>query len=106
MFNVLSVLQIIQPSQLFCITADNTSNNDTACSAIENILYCKQVYSFSSDMQHLLCLAHVVNLVITDFMSVVTHISSIETTLVIWEFDPTLPVNRILGDSLDIGSAV
>ena len=106
MFNILSVLQIIQPSQLFCITANNTSNNDTACSTIENILYRKQVYSFSSDTQCLPCLAHVVNLAITDFMSVVTHISSIETTSAIWEFDPSLPGNHILGDSLDIVSAI
>ena len=39
-------------------------------------------------------------------MSVVTHIASVETTSAIWEFDPSLPRNRILNDSLDVISAV
>ena len=39
-------------------------------------------------------------------MSVVTHIASVETTSAIWEFDPSLPRNRILDGSLDVVSAV
>ena len=95
------------PCQLFCITADNTSNNDTACNEIENIFHRKHIYSFDSDTQRLPCLAHVVNLAITDFMSAVTNIVSVETTSAIWEFDPSLPRNRVLdGESLDVVSAV
>ena len=39
-------------------------------------------------------------------MSVVTRIASVETTSAIWEFDPSLPRNRILDDSLDVVSAI
>ena len=92
--------------QLFCVTANNTSNNDTACSAIQNILFCKHIYSFNSNAQRLPCLAHIVNLAITDFMSTITNIASVETTSVIWEFDPSVSMNRIPGDSLDVVSAV
>jgi hypothetical protein len=39
-------------------------------------------------------------------MSSITKIANVETTTAIWEFDPTLPNNRILGDSLDVIAAV
>ena len=39
-------------------------------------------------------------------MSVVTCITFVETTSAIWEFDPSLPRNRILDDSLDVVSAI
>ena len=82
------------------------SNNDTACDAVESILCRKHIYTFNSNTQHLPCLAHVVNLTITDFMSVVTRIGSVETASAIWEFDPSLPSNRILHDSLDVISTI
>jgi hypothetical protein len=55
---------------------------------------------------HLPCLAHVLNLAIVAVMSDITWISTIETMAAIWEFDPTLPNNYLLGDSLDVVSAV
>jgi hypothetical protein len=39
-------------------------------------------------------------------MSVVTRIGSVETASAIWEFDPSLPSNRILHDSLDVVSTI
>jgi len=39
-------------------------------------------------------------------MSVVTRIGSVETASAIWEFDPSLPSNRILHDSLDVISTI
>ncbi|KIK73365.1 hypothetical protein PAXRUDRAFT_20936 [Paxillus rubicundulus Ve08.2h10] len=39
-------------------------------------------------------------------MSTIMKIANIETTTTIWEFDPTLPRNRVLGDSLDVVAAV
>ncbi|KAF9240735.1 hypothetical protein BU15DRAFT_61389 [Melanogaster broomeanus] len=39
-------------------------------------------------------------------MLAITKIANVETTTVIWEFDPALPRNRVLGDSLDIIAAV
>jgi hypothetical protein len=52
------------------------------------------------------CLAHVVNLAIVDFISVITNIGATETAAAIWEFDPTLPNNHVLGGSLDVVSAI
>jgi hypothetical protein len=92
--------------QLFCITADNASNNDTTCNMIEQILHRQHIYSFNAMEHRLPCLAHVLNLAIVAFMSDITRIGSIETTAAIWEFDPALPNNRLLGDSLDVVAAV
>ena len=39
-------------------------------------------------------------------MSVVTKIAHVETTTAIWEFDPTLPRNQVLGGSLDVVAAI
>ncbi|KIK78167.1 hypothetical protein PAXRUDRAFT_17030 [Paxillus rubicundulus Ve08.2h10] len=39
-------------------------------------------------------------------MSDITKITNIETATAIWEFNPSLPDNRILGDSLDVVAAV
>ena len=39
-------------------------------------------------------------------MSVVTNTATVKTTSAIWEFDPTLPGNCVLSDSLDIISAL
>ena len=39
-------------------------------------------------------------------MSHITKIAAIETTTAIWEYDPLLPDNRVLGGSLDVIAAV
>ena len=39
-------------------------------------------------------------------MSLITKIASVETTTAIWEFDPLLSNNHILGDLLDVIAAV
>ncbi|KAG6905515.1 hypothetical protein DXG01_002278 [Tephrocybe rancida] len=52
------------------------------------------------------CLGHVVNLGSTDVMSHITNIGNVETTTAIWEFDPSLPNNRVLGGSLDVISTI
>ncbi|KIK73267.1 hypothetical protein PAXRUDRAFT_21046 [Paxillus rubicundulus Ve08.2h10] len=56
--------------------------------------------------QGLNCLTHVFNLGITDVMSVITNIATVETTTVIWEFDPALPSNQILDGSLNVVAAI
>lgn len=55
---------------------------------------------------HCRCLAHVVNLGTIDFMSHITKIAAVETATAIWEYDPSLPGNRVLGHSLDVISAI
>lgn len=92
--------------QLFCVTADNTSNNDSTCDNIENTLYRRGIYTFDASTNRLPCLAHVLNLGIESVMSVITRTAAIETTTAIWEYDPTLPNNRVLGDSLDVVAAI
>lgn len=39
-------------------------------------------------------------------MAMITKIANVETTTAIWEYDPTLPGNRILGNSLDVISVI
>jgi hypothetical protein len=39
-------------------------------------------------------------------MSHITKIAAIETTTAIWEYDPSLLNNRVLGESLDVISAI
>lgn len=87
---------------MFCITADNTSNNDTTCDTVESLLHSRQIFSFNPTQHRLPCLAHVVNLAITALMSGITKIEAVETTTSIWEFNPSLPGNRVLGEALDV----
>ena len=39
-------------------------------------------------------------------MASITKIANVETTTAIWEFDPTLPNNHVLGNSLDVVAAI
>jgi hypothetical protein len=48
----------------------------------------------------------VVNLGNIDVMKHITKIAVVETTTAIWEFDPDLPDNRILGGSMDVIAAI
>ena len=52
------------------------------------------------------CLAHVVNLATVDVMSHITKLAAVETTSAIWEYDPDLPHNHVLGGSLDVIAAI
>jgi hypothetical protein len=39
-------------------------------------------------------------------MSHITKIAAVESATAIWEYDPTLPGNRVLGGSLDVIAAI
>lgn len=52
------------------------------------------------------CFAHVVNLANVAVMSNITKIAAIENATAIWEYDPALPDNRVLGGSLDVIACV
>ena len=69
--------------QLFCVIADNASNNDTACDTIERLLYWWNIYSFNSFSQHLFCLALVINLGVTDVMAMIRNWSMTWTIMLI-----------------------
>jgi hypothetical protein len=47
-----------------------------------------------------------VNLANVAVMAHITKIAAIETTNTIWEHDPELPGNRVLGGSLDVVAAI
>ena len=93
-------------SQLYCITADNTSNNDTTCNYIKQTLVLQCIYSFNADQHRLPCLTHVINLAIMDFMNTITKIAHVEITIAIWEFDPILSQNQVLGNALNIVAVI
>jgi hypothetical protein len=97
---------ILNHKQLFCITADNTSNNDTATQRIETILDRQNIHTFQADQHRLPCLAHVINLAIVAIMSELTKTAAAETAAAVWDFDPTLPGNQVLGDRLDVVAAI
>ncbi|KAG6825564.1 hypothetical protein H0H87_009271 [Tephrocybe sp. NHM501043] len=52
------------------------------------------------------CLRHVVNLGTVDVMLHITNVGNMETATAIWEFDPALKDNCVLGGSLDVVSAI
>ena len=52
------------------------------------------------------CLEHVVNLANVDMMGHITKIAAVENATAIWEYDPNLYNNRVLGGSLDVIAAV
>lgn len=52
------------------------------------------------------CLSHVVNLADVDVMDHITKIAAVQTTNAIWEYDPSLAGNRVLGGSLDVIAAI
>ncbi|KAF8868046.1 hypothetical protein BD779DRAFT_1684807 [Infundibulicybe gibba] len=87
--------------QLHTVTLDNTSNNTTTCQEIAAIHKC-WCQSWLVSTNQLPCLAHVINLTTVDVMSHITKIAAVETTTAIWEYDPSLPGNCVLGESLDV----
>ena len=52
------------------------------------------------------CLEHVVNLANVDMMRHITKIVAVENATAIWEYNPDLLNNRVLGGSLDVIAAV
>ena len=64
------------------------------------------IYSFNSIQHRLPCLAHVLNLAIVDIMAEITWIDHIATMAAIWEFNPTLPTNCIMNNSLDVVATI
>jgi hypothetical protein len=100
-------------AQLYGVTLDNTSSNNTLCQTIER-LHTKRGLTWSAEENQLpwvffnnsRCLAHVVNLGNVAVMDQITKVAAVETTTAIWEYDPTLDDNRVLGGSLDVIAAI
>ena len=64
------------------------------------------LFNKSQPYSHTRCLEHVINLATVAVMSSITKIAAIESAQAIWEFDPTLDGNRLLGGSLDVIAAI
>jgi hypothetical protein len=60
----------------------------------------------NSDLIGVRCLGQVINLGNVDVMNQITKIASVENATAIWEYDPTLEGNRVLGGSLDVIAAI
>jgi hypothetical protein len=60
----------------------------------------------SNLISNISCLGHVINLAEVDVMAHITKIAAVETTTAIWEYDPSLPNNRVLNGSLDVIAAI
>jgi len=52
------------------------------------------------------CLGHVVNLANVTFMGHITKIAVVKTTAAIWEYDPTLPDNKVFNGAIDVVAVV
>jgi hypothetical protein len=75
---------------------------DPTTSVRENL--CLQMTTH--DRHNFSCLEHVVNLGVVAVVSQITKIGAIENATAIWEYDPTLPSNSVLGGSLDVIAAI
>ncbi|KIJ89948.1 hypothetical protein K443DRAFT_117306, partial [Laccaria amethystina LaAM-08-1] len=81
-------------------------SNTTKCETIEATHVRRNLPSWSADENQLPCLGHVVNLAEVDVMTHITKIAAVETATAIWEYDPSLPDNRVLNGSLDVTAAI
>jgi hypothetical protein len=66
---------------------------------ISTLVYMLTPYYYS-------CFGHVVNIANVAVMSHITRIAAVENATAIWEYDPALPGNRVLGGSLDVIASI
>lgn len=112
----------LRQPKLYSVTLDNTSNNNTTCETIES-LHARRLYDSWKASENQLpqvvnlhsrdsiltlyrCFGHVVNIANVAVMSHITKIAAIENATAIWEYDPSLPGNRVLGGSLDVIASI
>ena len=65
-FDVLDQYNLAE--KLFCITTDNASNNFTMSKELENLLHNIDV-DWDSSINHIPCLAHIINLIVQAFLN-------------------------------------
>ena len=54
--------------KLHCVTADNASNNNTMMESLSTILQAEANVIWDHNTHHVRCLAHIINLVVGDFL--------------------------------------
>ncbi|KAF8644110.1 hypothetical protein AX14_009495 [Amanita brunnescens Koide BX004] len=62
----------------------------------------QKLEAWNHKRQQYMCLMHVINLAMIDFMSHITKIAVIATKTAIWEYDPATPANCISNGGLDV----
>lgn len=103
---------------------DNAAPNNTLCETVEAFHKALELGDWQAAIMQLMCvlisltvstllsspifrcLAHIINLGVTDVMSEITKMAALETATAIWEFDPTNDNNRVLGGELDMVAAL
>jgi len=77
-----------------------------SCGTLKRTNFCECIPKFVWINQEITswasCLEHIVNLANIAVMSHITKIAAVETMTAIWEYDPSLPGNWVLGGSLDV----
>ena len=76
-FDTLDTFNIAE--KLFCITADNASNNKKAMRCLSKLLLKRKGIKWSWKEHHISCLNHVVDLVVQAFLKKIKVIESSET---------------------------
>ncbi|RDB24634.1 hypothetical protein Hypma_008182 [Hypsizygus marmoreus] len=89
--------------KLSCATLDNTSSNTMLCEMVEDVHLHRSLPRWNASEGQP---PHVVNIGNVAVMSHITKIAALETTITIWEYDPTDPNNRVFGGSLDVIAAI
>lgn len=81
-------------------------NKSISCGTLKRTNFCECLPKFVWINHNITswasCLEHVVNLANIAVMSHITKIATVETTTAIWEYDPSLSGNHVLGGSLDV----
>ena len=80
--------------KLHCVTTDNASNNNTMVESLSTILKQEDNVIWNHNTRHVRCLAHIINLVVADFLKGISSMSrdilsrAIPTDLHSWESIP------------------
>jgi hypothetical protein len=87
--------------QLFTITLDNASNNQTLCQEVELQHIRRALPEWDAEEHQIPCLEHAVQLSVVSVMDHVTKRSIAESSSTIWEYDPSLDENKVAGGRPD-----
>ncbi|KAM6489939.1 hypothetical protein JOM56_014518, partial [Amanita muscaria] len=90
---------------LYALTCDNASNSSTGTKTVQSQHLRNGLY-WDAEENQLPCFKHVINLGNVAVMGHITRMAALQTAATIWDYDPDLPSNRVLGGSLDVIAAV
>ena len=106
-FNFLALyLTMNDFNQLFTVTLDNISNNQTLCQEVESQHVLRVLPEWDAEQNQIPCLEHAVQLSVASVMDHVTKRAIAESSTAIWEYDPSLEENKVAGGKLDVLSVL